>query len=203
MKNIPSYIFAAIVLSGNFLFFSWALTEGYQETMDTAAFIAISFVLGGIGLATLAGICHEIAASRKGKISIVFDNKVYNSGDTLSGTITLHAKKELKPEKLTVCFFCEVRRRREKGDYWETIWKRELDVLQEQRATTHIFPGTHTYPFSFEIPESVQDKLPFENHILGQLAKMALQGSKHWRISVDLDLPGANLMDKCNVRVNS
>lgn len=192
--NVGSYIFLALLGIADYFFFSWVFGSG-AHPRDMAAVYTIGGILLLLNTLVLVGFVSLILSRRKGLITINFEDRAYDQGEILKGTVELETKSHLEVNNFRITFSATRRRRENERTYRSVIWQSELDLLPKGP----LYAGLQRFDFSFTVPTS---DAPEGEGILSSLLHQSIKGQTDWELEARLDVPGVDLVAQNKVRVN-
>lgn len=93
--------------------------------MDTGAAIVLAvFVAIVVGIITTI-----ILAKLKGKLELRFDNRPYRAGESINGTVIVHANKHIEAERLTASLVCVVYDGRNKKQSHHSVYREKKELF--------------------------------------------------------------------------
>ena len=176
-----------------------------------------SVILVIIGIVLLGIIAYYVARFLKGKLTLELSSATVASKQPLSGTLTVHAKKNIHG-MLIVALVGQVRKtvRKRKGNSSELVDVfRQETVLEEEREFPVGF--TEQYQFTFVAPTSTEARSG--QGVLRNVAEKVggtwgavmnvganmvgeMQGRIEWHVEARLDAKGVDLYAEKNITVN-
>ena len=107
-KIIIPAIFLIGFLVLDVIYARWAWLSDNPQA-DVPSRIAIGLILGIVTVLTALTVQQRIASAMKGSLRIIFTDRPYTWGETLSGKILLHTRERLLFERLTLTLSAEQR----------------------------------------------------------------------------------------------
>ncbi len=181
----------------------------------------LPLIAGGVfAVIIIIVIGYYAARFMKGKLAIELARSAADSGDTLSGSINLTAKKSMQGA-LTVSLVGQEKRRKRRHNSdqdqieWEEVYRQD-QIVEETRE----FPAGFSQSYQFEIlaptaTEARQGSAALRaaaesagEGIVGSMLNMAagaadmMQAPIYWHIETRLDVKGVDLFAKRKVSVN-
>jgi hypothetical protein len=210
MNILFSTLFTLGLIFVDVLYVRWAwLSENPRA--DLPARIVIGIILGLVSALVLWAFIHYVAAALKGSLKLVFIDRPYTWGETITGEVVLRNHKRLQMERLTVTICAQ--RRISTGDNnhrMENVFKHAQDLPID----SNLLPDTRRIPFSLQIPDAPPRQTPEWPENLKGLGTLieginrtfnpqGLSAQLHWVLDVRAHVPGADLNDSRTLRFNS
>lgn len=191
-----------------------------NQLMTPMPFLAVSntvYIIGGIvGVIAIAIAAYYLARSMKGKIEIELPKKGFNSGEEITGRITMTTKKSLELKRLYVALIGhEIVESRDRDGDRKTrkneVYRNEVNILEGQTVPAGLnqafdftmnAPGGESSPVS----ETAGKVAGAVNTAAAALNVLGMTGSTtrrmEWKVEARADLPGVDIAKSQKVRVN-
>lgn len=209
-KVITPALFLLGFLALDVIYLRWAVSSEPQgDVLERIVFgllLAIATVLSALTVQ------QRIAAAMKGSLRIIFKDRPYTWGETLTGEILLHTRERLLLERLTLTLSAHRRMSggRNNDHRWEKVIEQSLDLAVDE----NLLPGTRWIPFSIQIPARrvrSAPEWPDESKGVGALiegvqrtfSRLDLASQLEWALDAKAQMPGADLEDSHTLRFNS
>ena len=174
-------------------------------------------IIGVIALVMILFIAYYVARIMKGKIEIEVAKNGYNSGEEISGTVTLTSRKHLQMNRLYVALIgYEIIERRDSDGDRKTrrneIYRNEQNLAEvsdlaagakQSFAFTLVAPGNNpTGETVGEVPAKVLGAVNTAANVIGALGMGNRSRRLEWKLEARADLPGVDIASSRRVRVN-
>ena len=174
-------------------------------------------IIGVIALVMILFIAYYVARIMKGKIEIKVAKNGYNSGEEISGTVTLTSRKHLQMNRLYVALIgYEIIERRDSDGDRKTrrneIYRNEQNLAEvsdlaagakQSFAFTLVAPGNNpTGETVGEVPAKVLGAVNTAANVIGALGMGNRSRRLEWKLEARADLPGVDIASSRRVRVN-
>lgn len=207
-KIIIPVVFLIGFLVLDVIYARWALLS----RGDLPGRIVVGLILAVVTVLTALTIQQRIAAAMKGSLRIIFADRPYTWGETLSGNILLHTRGRLLLERLTLTL--SAKQRVSGGSQGSAQWEEVIHLSQDLPIDENLLPGTRRIPFSIQIPNRVVRQAPewpdewkgvgaFFEGVQRTFNPRGLAPQLHWTLEACALLPGADLDDSHTLRFNS
>jgi len=186
----------------------------FLEFEGPIAFAVLVIIAGGVA-------AYYVIRMMKGKLVIELAKTGFNSGEQITGKVTLTVRKEIELHCLSVALIGNrlTKRTDDDGDemtHKDEIYRKELNLEEAQTL-----PGGHekTYEFTFVAPGNnslfddlaandgtggaMTDAMRTVNRTLDSVSSFGFNRPRlEWKLEARADLPGVDLAKKKKVRVN-
>lgn len=183
--------------------------------LPLAAIEPLHIVIGVVAVIAIAVIAYYVTRAMKGKLEIELPKNGFNSGEEITGRVTLTAKKALNLNRMYVALigYEIVERRDSDGDKStrrNEIYRNEVNILEAQPvpAGTHqafdftmSAPGGSATPAS-ETAQKVAGVVQTAATALNALGISNTHRRLEWKVEARADLPGVDIAKSQKVRVN-
>jgi len=147
-------------------------------------------------------------AYMKGSIELSLANTRFSHGDTIKGEFTLHAKKLIEGNDLSVSLVAQEKIETRDNEGKKRTRTRDIykDLTKLENCKEYPSGFNQSYSFEFQMPDSRQGD--FAQSILGPAAKLMdnFLGNERkyieWHVNVTLDAKGIDLSDTQRIYVN-
>ena len=194
MFDMQSIIFLGILIVGDYYYLNWLIFGKYQNS-ELASLYFLGLILFLINGLIAWGISHSLIAHRKGKLKIKLEDKIYEPGKKLVGSIIVNLNMALDVENLAAELSAKSTRRDNERTYSDVVWKREVQLL----GASHLPAGVREFEFSFDIPSRTKED--DDSHI-SKIFDFVINGEISWSLTARLSTPGVDLSDERVVLIN-
>ena len=209
-KIIIPAIFLIGFLVLDFIYARWALLSEPQG--DVLGRVVVGLLLGIATVLAALTVQQRIAAAIKGSLRIIFTDRPYSWGETLSGNILLHTRERLLFERLTITLSAQ--QRISGGSQNSTQFEKVIHLSQDLPIDENHLPGIRQIPFSIKIPNRPVRHTPewpdelkgvgaFIEGVQRTFNALDLAPELDWTLEACAHLPGADLDDSHTLRFNS
>lgn len=173
-------------------------------------------IIIGVGaIVVVAIIAYYVARAMKGKVELELPKNSYNSGEEITGRVTLTAKKSLQLNRMYVALIgYEIVERRDSDGDRKTrrneVYRNEVNILEAQpvpAGTNKAFDFTMNAPGGEATPagEMAQKVAGAASAVAGALGALGMNTTTRrmeWKLEARADLPGVDIAKSQKVRVN-
>ena len=171
-------------------------------------------IIGAIALILIGIVLYYIVRMMKGKVEIELPKRGYNSGEEISGAVTLTSRKELKMNRFFVALIGYERIERFDSDGDRKTRKREIYRYEHNLAEAGSLRAGNNQRFEFTIIAPGRNSSAESSELSGQIAGAikttanlvgAMTGTSRrleWKIEARADLPGVDLASSKKLQVN-
>lgn len=185
--------------------------------MFQLAAIETQHIIIGVLVLIIAGIAgYYLIRVMKGKIELELPKNGFNSGEEISGRVTLSAKKPLELKRMYVALVgYEITQRVDKDGDRKTrkneVYRNEVNILDSQTVPGGVrqtfefsmnAPGGSSNPVAGEVASRVAGAAGAVGAALGALGVSSTTRRMEWKIEARADLPGVDIAKSERVRVN-
>ena len=182
-------------------------------------------VLGVIGAVVLGVIAYYVARFLKGSMKITLEQRSFRPGETISGLLTIHARRAIPAERIYVAVIGEEEERTRSSrsgsssKRWRECYRDEVDVLLDEELEPY---SRNRYTFTIAAPsegsiatiaealsaatEGVQD-VAGQRMVKGLGSLMVgmsrmFAGRKRWKVTARVETRGVDLATKQKIHIS-
>ncbi|MEJ6717996.1 MAG: hypothetical protein QNK82_05855 [Akkermansiaceae bacterium] len=171
-------------------------------------------IIGVIALILFCLALYYIVRMMKGKVEIELPKRGYNSGEEISGAVTLTSRKELKMNRFFVALIGYERIERYDSDGNRKTRRKEIYRYEHNLTEAGALRAGNNQRFEFTIVAPGSQKSADSSELSGQIAGAikttanvisAMSGTSRrleWKLEARADLPGVDLASSKKLRVN-
>ena len=187
----------------------------YLPMLPLASVEPLPIIIGVVTIAVIAIIAYYVTRAMKGKVELELPKNGYNSGEEITGRVTLTAKKSLQLNRMYVALIgYEIVERRDNDGDRKTrrneVYRNEVNILEAQSVpagTNQAFDFTMNAPggeatAAGEMAQKVAGAASAVAGALGALGMNTTTRRMEWKVEVRADLPGVDIAKSQKVRVN-
>ncbi|MCH1498403.1 MAG: arrestin family protein [Akkermansiaceae bacterium] len=193
----------------------FAQPNQYLPMLHLASVEPLSIIIGGVAIVVIAIIAYYVTRAMKGKVELELPKNGYNSGEEITGRVTLTAKKSLQLNRMYVALIgYEIVERRDSDGDRKTrrneVYRNEVNILEAQSVPagtnkefdfTMNAPGGEATP-SGDMAQKVAGAASAVAGALGALGMNTTTRRMDWKVEARADLPGVDIAKSKKVRVN-
>ena len=171
-------------------------------------------IIGAIALILIGIVLYYIVRMMKGKVEIELPKRGYNSGEEISGSVTLTSRKELKMNRFFVALIGYERIERYDSDGDRKTRRREIYRYEHNLAEAGSLRAGNNQRFEFSIVapggEDTEEVSELSKNIAGGIKTAAnvisaMRGTSRrleWKLEARADLPGVDLASSKKLQIN-
>ena len=193
----------------------FALSNQDLPMLPLASVEPLPIIIGVIAIVVIAIIAYYVTRAMKGKVELELPKNGYNSGEEITGRVTLTARKSLQLNRIYVALIgYEIVERRDSDGDRKTrrneVYRNEVNILEAQSVpagTNKAFdftmnaPGGEATP-SGDMAQKVAGAASAVAGALGALGMNTTTRRMEWKLEARADLPGVDIAKSQKVRVN-
>ena len=175
----------------------------------------LPIIIGVVTIVVIAIIAYYVTRAMKGKVELELPKNGYNSGEEITGRVTLTAKKSLQLNRMYVALIgYEIVERRDNDGDRKTrrneVYRNEVNILEAQpvpAGTNQAFDFTMNAPGGEATPagDMAQKVAGAASAVAGALGALGMNTTTRrmeWKLEARADLPGVDIAKSQKVRVN-
>ena len=183
--------------------------------LPLASIEPLPIIIGVVTIAVIAIIAYYVTRAMKGKVELELPKNGYNSGEEITGRVTLTAKKSLQLNRMYVALIgYEIVERRDNDGDRKTrrneVYRNEVNILEAQSVpagTNQAFDFTMNAPGGEATPagDMAQKVAGAASAVAGALGALGMNTTTRrmeWKLEARADLPGVDIAKSQKVRVN-